>query len=57
MKNFGEKIEMKTLLNVFGWVERKENKLWGSGVFSLGPPKNFLPKIERKLSEDEFFLN
>ena len=49
MKNFGEKMEMKTLLSVFGWIERKENKWWGPGVFSLGPPKNFLPKIERKL--------
>ena len=41
---------------MFGWVEKKENKMWGPGVFSLGTPKCFLPKMERKLSGDEFFL-
>ena len=30
--------------------------MWGPGVFSLGTPKYFLPKMERKLSGDEFFL-
>ena len=39
-----------------GWRERKING--GAQVFfSLGPPKCFLPKMERKLSEDEFFLD
>ena len=39
----------KTFWNVFGWVERKENKWWSSGVFSPDQPKSFLPKLERKL--------
>ena len=34
---------------MLGWVGRKENKLWGLGVFSLGPPKSFLFKMRRKL--------
>ena len=39
-----------------GWRGRKING--GAQVFfSLGPPKCFLPKMERKLSEDEFFLD
>ena len=25
--------------SVFGWAGRKENKCWGLGGFSLGPPK------------------
>ena len=49
MKNFGEKLGSKTFLSVFGCVERKENKWWDSGVFSLGSPKSFLSKMERKL--------
>ena len=49
MENFGEKMGRKTFWNVFGWVERKENKWWGSGVFSPDQPKSFLPKLERKL--------
>ena len=49
MENFGEKMERKTFLSVFGWVERKKNKWWGLGVFSPGPLKRFLPKIERKV--------
>ena len=49
MKNFGEKMGKKTFLSVFGWVGRKENKWWGSGIFFSGPPKSFLPKMERKL--------
>jgi len=32
-------------------VGRKENKRWSLGVFSLGPLKSFLPKMERKLRE------
>ena len=56
-KNFGEKIGRKTFLSVFGWVRRKESKWGDPGVFFPDPPKSFLPKIERKLSEDEFFLN
>ena len=35
--------------SVIGWVERKENKCWGLGVFSPGPPKSFLPKMKRKM--------
>ena len=34
---------------MFGWMEMKKNKWWGLSVFSPNPPKNFLPKIERKL--------
>ena len=49
MKNFGEKLGSKTFFSVFGWVGSKENKWWGLGIFSLGPPKSFLSKIERKL--------
>ena len=49
MKNFGEKMRRKTFWSVLDWVERKENKWWDSGVFSLGLPKSFLPKMERKL--------
>ena len=48
----------KNFWSVFGWVERKENKWWGLGVFiSLGPPKCFLSKIERKLIGNRFFLD
>ena len=39
----------KTFWSVFGWVERKKNKWWNPDVFSLGPPKSFLPKMERNL--------
>ena len=49
MENFGEKMGRKFFLSVFGWVGRKENKWWGSCIFSPGPPKSFLSKIERKL--------
>ena len=35
--------------SVIGWVGRKENKCWGLGVFSPGPPKSFLSKMERKM--------
>ena len=49
MENFEKKIGRKTFLRVFGWVERKENKWWNLSVFSLGPPKSFLSKMERKL--------
>ena len=52
MENFEEKMGRKTFWSVFSWVGRKENKCWGSSVFSLGPPKNFLSKIERKLREE-----
>ena len=34
---------------MFGWIGRKENKLWGPNIFSLDPLKFFLSKIERKL--------
>ena len=50
MENFGEKIGIKLFFfSVFGWVGRKENKLWGLSVFSPGLPKSFLSKMERKL--------
>ena len=49
MENFGEKIGRKTFWSVFGWVGRKENKLWGPSVFSPGPPKSILPKLKKKL--------
>ena len=49
MKNYEEKMERKIFRSMFGWVEREENKLWNPSVFSLGPPKSFLPKMERKL--------
>ena len=39
----------KTFWSVFGWVQRKENKWWGSSVFFPDPPKSFLPKLEKKL--------
>ena len=52
MENFEEKMGMKTFLSVFGWVERKKNKWWGLGVFFLGPPKSFLPKMEKKLKRE-----
>ena len=49
-KNFIErKWKGKLFWNVFSWVERKKNKLWGSGIFSLGLPKSFLLNIKRKL--------
>ena len=44
MENFGEKMRRKTFLSVFGWLERKENKLWGPGVFSPGLHIVFFPK-------------
>lgn len=52
MENFGEKIGRYFFFSVFGWVKEKENKWWGPGVFSSGPPKSFLPKMERKLKRE-----
>ena len=52
MENFGEKMERKTFLSVFGWVEMKENKGWNLSVFFPGPLKSFLPKMERKLKRE-----
>ena len=52
MENFGEKMGMKTFLSMFGLVGRKENKLWGLGVFSPDPPKRSLSKMERKLKRE-----
>ena len=49
MENFGEKMERKTFWNVFGWVGRKKNKWWSSGVFSPDQPKSFLLKLKRTL--------
>ena len=49
IENFGEKMRWKTFLSMFGWVRRKENKLWSPGIFSPSPPKYFIPKIKRKL--------
>ena len=48
-KTLERKWEGKLFWSVFGWVGRKENKWWASGVFSLGPPKSFLSKMWRKL--------
>ena len=45
-------MKIKIFWSVFGWVRRKENKLWGPSVFSLDLPKNFLPKMKRKLKEE-----
>ena len=57
-KNLEIKYEEKLFWSVFGWVEKKENKWWGLGVFIFpDPPKCFLPKIERKLIGNEFFLD
>ena len=47
MKNFREKIGMKTFLTVLGWVGSKENKLWGPCIFSLDPPKSSLQNGEK----------
>ena len=41
MENFREKIERKTFWNMFGWIGRKKNKWWDSGVFSPDSPKVF----------------
>ena len=49
IENFGEKMGRKTFLSMFGWMEMKGNKWWGSSIFSPCPPKCFLPKMERKL--------
>ena len=40
IKNFREKMGMKTFLTVLGWVGSKENKLWSPCIFSLSPPKS-----------------
>ena len=47
MENFREKMGMKTFWSVFGWVGRKKNKLWDSGVFSPSPPKSSLQNGEK----------
>ena len=52
MENFGKKIGIKTFLSVFGWVGRKENKLWGPNVFFPNLQKKFLSKMERKLKRE-----
>ena len=52
MENFGEKIGGKTFLECVWMSGEKGNKWWGLGIFSPGPPKCFLSKMERKLSED-----
>ena len=49
MENFGKKMGMKTFWSVFGWVEKKENKLYDLGVFSSDPSKSFLSKTKRKM--------
>ena len=46
---FEEKIKKKTFWSVFGWMGRKKNKQWNSGVFSPVSPKSFLSIIKRKL--------
>ena len=57
IENLGEKMRRKIFFSVFSWVRRKENIWWNPDVFSSGPPKCFLPKMETKLSGDEFFLD
>ena len=48
MENFGEKIEKKMNLCVI-WFRKGERKLLcGAQVFSYGPTKTFLSKMERK---------
>ena len=47
MENFREKMGRKTFLECV-WLG-KENKWWGPSVFSSGPPKSFLRKMEKKL--------
>ena len=47
MENFREKMGMKTFWSVFGWVERKKNKLWDPVVFSPSPPKSSLQNGEK----------
>ena len=34
---------------MFGWQWKMERIWWGLRVFSLGPPKHNIPKLERKL--------
>ena len=52
------KYEKKKIWSVFGWIGRNENKWWDLSVFiSPDLPKCFLPKIERKLIRNEFFLD
>ena len=36
-----------------GEGKKKNKKVVGSGVFSLNPPKCFLPKMGRKLGEEK----
>jgi len=47
------KWEGKLFWSMIGWVGRKENKWWDSNVFSSGPPKSFLSKVERKLKAEK----
>ena len=47
------KWEGKLFLSAFGWMERKENKLWGLGIFYSGLPKSFLLKMRRKLKGEK----
>ena len=42
-------------LRLVGWEGKKING--GVQVFSLRYTKSFFPKMKRKLSRDEFFLN
>ena len=45
-------MKIKIFWSVFGWVRRKKNKLWDPSIFSLDLPKSFLPKMRRKLKEE-----
>ena len=47
------KWEGKLFSSAFGWMERKENKLWGLGIFYSGLPKSFLLKMRRKLKGEK----
>ena len=52
MKNFGEKIRIKTFL-AYAWLGGEERKKWwGPSIFSSGLPKSFLSKMKRKLREE-----
>ena len=56
-KTLERKWDGKLFWSVFSWIGRKVNKWWRLNIFSSSPPKCFLLKMERKLSENEFFLD
>ena len=55
MKNFEEKMRIFFFfLSVFGWVGRKENKLWGFLCFLSRPTKKFSPQNREKTEERKY---